>query len=273
MIRGEGDCDYVGERPKRRCRRTVNGVKARDACPVACGVKVCPEPDVESEEASNLAIQTAKSCAIVRSTECGTGVGSCTYKLISNTVNEDTFLFADRPSMLEMVIPTTDFVENFDGLVMDGDGVPPNVGLTMLSPDESQPPTTVVVVFENAKIVDGSVVYDISQSESQSRVATIDSLFDGPDSDTVPFESCSYFIDSFLPRFLTCGLCTTSVGLLANFGSVVACDAGCVATVELAGGGPLDPIADAVAFACVPLCASVANGLVGRGACTAVRLC
>jgi hypothetical protein len=73
-----------------------------------------------------------------------------------------------------------------------------------------------------------------------------------------------------------CKLCQCIVPKLEELGSDAACDAGCILTAEVAGGGPEDPVADAVGVGCVPLCSAIFDTAVGATAlaqCQDAKLC
>merc|ERR1712048_823597 len=188
----------------------------------------------EIEEVSYLAVETAKSCEIVRS--------DGKYQLISDSVSEDTYVFAGE-STVPIVVPTNDFVDSLDTFDEDFSFEPPMAALTLLSSDESKEPTTVVVAIEKAKNVDGKVVYDISQPQTED--GTLDSLYDGVDSDTVSYESVSIFVDNISPRFITCPLCRGAVDTLFGVGGPAACTAVCALSVILA---PFCPFVCAAIF-------------------------
>jgi len=136
---------------------------------------------------SYLAIQTADTCEIKRTRSND----KTTYKLISDTFADGTYLFTNRPYTEEGVAQTTEFVARFDKLFASS---PPNVGLTFTSEDVTQEIGPLVVIFETPDIDgDGCLTYDIKQSLTQKGVLSIESLFG--DSDSVSFENCSYFID------------------------------------------------------------------------------
>lgn len=68
-----------------------------------------------------------------------------------------------------------------------------------------------------------------------------------------------------------CTICKKTVPTLAKMGSKGLCSAGCVAAVEAAGGGPGDPIADVVAFACPLICGQIFSAGAGAAADTVCR--
>jgi len=143
--------------------------------------------EAKLKQPSYLAIQTADTCEIKRTTSNG----KTTYKLISDTFADDTYLFSDRPYTQEGVAQTTEFAALFDKIFASS---PPNVGLTFTSEDATQEVGPLVVIFKTVDIDgDGCLTYDIEQSLNQNGVLSIEPLFG--DSDNVSFENCSYFID------------------------------------------------------------------------------
>jgi hypothetical protein len=225
------------------------------------------ECNAAANQPSLLAVQTATTCEITRSISSG----NTSYKLITDSISEDTYVFADRPSTYETVIKTTDFVGNFSDIFGDS---PPNTALTLLSDDGSQFETPLVVVFESAmEEGNGQVSYDIEQSVTQNLVFPIDSLFDDATSDSVSFEKCSYFIDNWFSSYITCPICGAVVGILLGEGIGLGCDALCISAVEVAGLGPEDPFADVVSAGCPFICAALANGASQTDACGGADLC
>mmetsp|Transcript_12115 Transcript_12115/g.25811 ORF Transcript_12115/g.25811 Transcript_12115/m.25811 type:complete len:332 (-) Transcript_12115:300-1295(-) len=68
-------------------------------------------------------------------------------------------------------------------------------------------------------------------------------------------------------------ICKTAFKALVGAGSKTACDADCVEIIELIAGGPLDPIADAVALSCLPICNKIYNtagGATADGVCNEI---
>ena len=91
-----------------------------------------------------------------------------------------------------------------------------------------------------------------------------------------PALGCPFYDLPCLFKKAECSVCKKVIPALLGLGSEAACDAGCVAAVELVGGGPGDPIADAVAFACPALCAAAYKAAAGHSAaaiCKAAKLC
>jgi len=57
-------------------------------------------------EVMYLAIQTASSCQVQRSTD---GDGEPSYKLVTDSISEDTYVFSDRPYRIEDTVSTADY--------------------------------------------------------------------------------------------------------------------------------------------------------------------
>jgi len=214
---------------------------------------------------SLLGIQTAPTCRVER----GSGPGQ--YKLISNTLAKDTFIFSDRPDTIEVTFPTDEFISDFDDIFEE---VPPNVGLTFVENGNTVGPF--VVIFEDAKSNGNEVTYDITQSKNQAGVLSMETIFGNNDS--VDYVFCSYFIDNWFTRWITCPACRGVIPALIGLGSQPACDAGCAGILGAAcfeiGGLPC-------ILACIPLCAAIYGVIITAGAgavssqvvCKGVRLC
>jgi len=140
---------------------------------------------------SFLFIQTAPSCQVQRSTN---GNGKTSYKLLTDAISEVTYIFSDRPYRLEMTSSTSDFSDRWSEIFKT---LNPNTAVTFVSEDNNQMVEPIVVVFSEPDYQgNGQLAYDIDQSPNQDKVLSIESIFDGSTSDSVSFESCSYFIDS-----------------------------------------------------------------------------
>jgi len=183
-----------------------------------------------------LGIQTARYCRVERGTEEGQ------YKLISNTISEDTYIFSDRPDTIEFAVPTDEFIRDFDTIFED---VPPNVGLTFVT--DGEPVGPFVVIFEDAKINGNEVTYDIDQSENQRGVLSMESIFGT--NDYVDFDDCSYFIDNWVTSWITCPACKLALPVLLSYGEY-ACFAECIPLFI----GACIPIGGVCAIACPFLC-------------------
>ena len=111
----------------------------------------------------------------------------------------------------------------------------------------------------------------LTQSKNQNDVFSIEAIFDG--SDTVSYQYCSYFIDSWLTDIFTCDPCTTIIEGLGGLGGVVGCTAACVGAAAL-----LDEIGigEVIQAACPEICALLYEGqatLTAKAVCEKVDLC
>jgi len=87
---------------------------------------------------------------------------------------------------------------------------------------------------------------------------------------------CSFWDVKCHFNSMKCSLCKKAIPALVKMGSQPVCDAGCVAGVEAIGGGPEDPVADALAVACPILCSQVFKAGASHEAgavCSATHLC
>ena len=151
-----------------------------------------PDPKEESNTTSLLFVQIATSCEL-RQLEDGrvTVVGN---------VGNDTYVFSDRPQRLEYNIPTVDFVDMFS-FNQTFQNNPPNAAITAVSNDSDQFGGPTVVILSNASMLaDGSVSYDIMQSQEQDNELSLASFFET--GSVVQFTHCSIFIDSVLENNL-----------------------------------------------------------------------
>lgn len=250
-----------GDRQLKTSKKSKSSKNQNSLC--EADLAVAQGPIEELSAPTLLGIQTTYTCRVKK-------VREGEYKLISDTVSADTYIFSDRPSTLEFAVPTTDFIRDFDDIFDDS---PPNTGLTFVQ--NGEPVGPFVVIFDEAKIVGNEVTYDIRQSESQSGVYSMEDLpFESDNS--VEFQDCSYFIDNWLTSYLTCPLCTVAVPALVTFGGEIACDVGCAGVL----GAACSEIGGFIcAVACLPICAAIftAGGLgAGAGApaiCGAGGLC
>jgi len=147
-----------------------------------------PDPKEESNTTSLLFVQIATSCEL-RQLEDGrvTVVGN---------VGNDTYVFSDRPQRLEYNMPTVDFVDMFS-FNQTFQNNPPNAAITAVSNDSDQfGGPTVVILSNSSMLADGSVSYDIMQSQEQDNELSLASFFET--GSVVQFTHCSIFIDSLL---------------------------------------------------------------------------
>jgi len=248
-------------------RELKKGKKAKSSF---CDAKISEAEDqidalkdevAELTKPNYLGIQTAPTCRIERES-------AGKYKLIAeSTAEDDAFIvFSDRPLTLEYSITTEDFVANFDEIF--GQDFP-NTGLTFV--DESgETVGPFVVIFGSASVDGEEIIYDITQSETQSDVLSIEDIFDGSE-DTVSYKDCSYFIDNWFTGFFTCDPCKAVVAALGGLAGITECDVACIAAAI-----PEDEIGvgEAIQAACPEICALRYGAAIGAGtALTAEVIC
>jgi len=136
-------------------------------------------------EVSYLFIQTASACQVQRN---GTS-----YKMVTDSISEDTYVFSDRPYRIEGTVPTANFSAAWSDMFQTSN---PNVGVTLVSNDNEAVGPLVVVFSEPDYQDNGQLAYNIEQSPNQDGVKSIESIFDGTSLMPVSFESCSFFIDA-----------------------------------------------------------------------------
>ena len=145
-----------------------------------------PDPKEEFNTTSLLFVQIATSCEL-RQLEDGR------VTVVGNLGN-DTYVFSDRPQRLEYNIPTVDFVDMFSSNQTFQNN-PPNAAITAVSNDSDQFGGPTVVILSNASMLaDGSVSYDIMQSQEQDNELSLATFF--KTGSVVQFTHCSIFIDS-----------------------------------------------------------------------------
>ena len=87
------------------------------------------EPD-EGDYPSMLAVQMGTGCRLKRHHDGGLFSEGYAYELFIRDMNDDTWFFSDRPSQIEYVEPTKDFIDNFDATF--GGGESPNAAVTFI---------------------------------------------------------------------------------------------------------------------------------------------
>jgi len=143
-------------------------------------------------EVSYLFIQTASACQVQRSTDGET----TSYKVVTDSISEDTYVFSDRPYRIEDTVPTADFSAAWSDTFQTSN---PNVGVTLVSKDQPRSVGPLVVVFSDPDYQDnGQLAYNMEQFPNQEGVLSIETIFEGTTLDSAPFESCSFFIDQLV---------------------------------------------------------------------------
>ena len=136
--------------------------------------------------------------------------GKSYYEWSSKDMDDETYVFSDRPYRIAYSMPTEEFFENFDDMFSKETGGKPNGAMTLRHKDthEFEGPLIAVYVDAAYKKSSGKFVYELSQSKDQEEVNALDEFFEDGDV-VVEYESCSLFIDSpFSQRFCKKDGCT-----------------------------------------------------------------
>lgn len=205
------EVDDMEGTPDRHRRRRAKSVKAKsrkakkELQQCLMDLKECQN---ERDEPSMLAVQMGNKCGIRRHHSGGSGLFTghdYNYELFIDNMNDDTFLFTNRPYQIESVESTTKFIENFDVMFKDG---PPNAAVTFTkdSTNNDMIDAPLVSVFLEAAYEQHtplSVTYKLSQSPSQASIGSLESFFtDGTEvvdgQEVALFDDCSIFIDDII---------------------------------------------------------------------------
>jgi len=107
---------------------------------------------------------------------------------------QDTYVFTDRPLRHGDTMSTTEFFEFYELLFEDSK---PNAAVTFHSDVREQFEGPLISIFiEAGWQADGSAYYEISQSDQQAQIASVEAFFENEDDTTAPFSDCSLFIDT-----------------------------------------------------------------------------
>ena len=124
------------------------------------------------------------------------GDGKPYYEWSSKDMDDETYVFSDRPYRIAYSMPTVKFFENFDDTFSEETGGKPNGAMTFRhkDTDEFEGPLIAVYVDAAYQKSSGKFVYELSQSKDEEEVNALDEFFE--DGDVVEYESCSLFIDT-----------------------------------------------------------------------------
>ena len=151
--------------------------------------------DAASSGPGDLFVQMAKSCKLRRKES--KSKGTTKYVWSSFDIDDDTYRFSDRPLRSAGILPTSDFFRDFDDTFDQSSGGRPNGAITFRHSDTKAFEGPLVSIFVDAVFDDeesGRKGYQLSQSEEQASIVSLDDFF-GED-DTVVFDTCSVFLDS-----------------------------------------------------------------------------
>lgn len=159
--------------------------------------------DAASSSTGDLFVQMAKSCKLRRKESKSKGTAK--YVWSSFDIDDDTYRFSDRPLRSAGILPTSGFFRDFDDTFDQSSGGKPNGAITFRHSDTKAFEGPLVSIFVDAVFDDeesGRKGYQLSQSEEQASIVSLDDFF-GED-DTVVFDTCSVFLDSVVLRAGNC---------------------------------------------------------------------
>ena len=147
----------------------------------------------EADAPTLLFTQMGQSCKLKRKER---GDGNPYYEWSSKDMDDETYVFSDRPYRIAYSMPTEEFFENFDDTFSKETGGKPNGAMTFRHKDTNEFEGPLIAVYVDAayKKSSGKFVYELSQSKEEKEVNALDEFFD--DGDVVEYESCSLFIDT-----------------------------------------------------------------------------
>ena len=153
------------------------------------------DPDPKEKSASFLYVQTASNCELRRLED-----GRAT---VVGNVGANMYVISDFPQWLEYNMLTVNFFDMFS-LNQPFPHNSPNAAITAVSNDRDQFGGPAVIILPDASMLaDGTVSYDITQSQEQDNEMSLASFF--KTGSVVQFTHCSIFIDSFTsPSDNTC---------------------------------------------------------------------
>ena len=162
-----------------------------------------------SQEASPnlLAVQMAQTCKLKRIRKNG----KTRYEWSSKDMDDDTYLFSDRPYRIAGTEATKRFFKAFGDSFGDDSGGRPNGVITFRHEDDDAFEGPLISVFVDAAYQkeSGKFVYELSQSQGQEEVNALEDFFpdgDGKDNGVVEYEMCSVFLDN--SAYNNCEFCT-----------------------------------------------------------------
>ena len=147
----------------------------------------------EADAPTFLFTQMGQTCKLKRKER---GDGTPYYEWSSKDMDDETYVFSDRPYRIAYSMQTEEFFENFDDTFSEETGGRPNGAMTFRHKDTNEFEGPLIAVYVDAayKKSSGKFVYELSQSKDEEEVNALDEFFD--DGDVVEYESCSSFIDT-----------------------------------------------------------------------------
>ena len=152
----------------------------------------------EAAQPTLLFTQMAETCKLKRKVNAK---GDVTYEWSSKDMDDDTYVFSDRPYQIAYTMTTPDFFDGFDDMFNKNNGGKPNGAITFRHKNTKNFEGPLISVFVEAayKTDAGKFIYELSQSKEQEAVNALEDFFedgDGKDDGVVEYEMCSLFIDN-----------------------------------------------------------------------------
>ena len=156
-------------------------------------LQTCEE---EMEQPILLFTQMADKCKLKRKTN---GKSEVFFEWSSKDLDDETYVFSDRPYQIAYTMTSEAFFDNFDDMFSEKSGGRPNGAITFRHKNTNRFEGPLISVFLEAayKTDTGKFVYELSQSQDQEEVNSLNDFFEDKDGkDVVEYEMCSLFIDS-----------------------------------------------------------------------------
>eukprot|EP00563_Minutocellus_polymorphus_P013959 CAMPEP_0181047898 /NCGR_PEP_ID=MMETSP1070-20121207/15134_1 /TAXON_ID=265543 /ORGANISM="Minutocellus polymorphus, Strain NH13" /LENGTH=322 /DNA_ID=CAMNT_0023126619 /DNA_START=111 /DNA_END=1079 /DNA_ORIENTATION=- len=159
---------------------------------------MCRDGEAANAGPSYLFVQMAQTCKLKEKTD---SKGEAYYELSSKDMDDDTYIFIDRPYRTAGTVKTKQFFNDFDTTFSTETGGKPNGVITFRhrNTDNFEGPLMSVFVKAARHKDSGKYVYKLSQSKEQEETNGLKDFFregDGKDYGVVEYEMCSIFIDS-----------------------------------------------------------------------------
>lgn len=162
------------------------------------------ENKAKADTPTFLFVQMAESCKLKKIKGKN---GKVRYEWSSKDMDDETYVFSDRPYKIAGTQKTKAFFKDFDETFDEESGGKPNGVITFRhrDTDNFEGPLITVKVEAAHKKESGKYTYELEQSDDQEEVNALKDFFregDGEDDGVVEYEMCSLFIDKI--KFRSC---------------------------------------------------------------------
>ena len=147
----------------------------------------------KAAEPEFLFTQMANTCKLKRKVN---SKGDAVYEWSSKDMDDDTYIFSDRPFRMAQTASTEDFFDVFDDMFTTDNGGKPNGAITFQHKNAKKFEGPLISIFVEAayKTDAGKFIYEVSQSKEQEAVNALEDFFEDGDS-VAEYEMCSVFLD------------------------------------------------------------------------------